>query len=150
MGYLISLGVLVIWGICGRLAHVREKDFRLWRYYVSLGPYKAWEEDKNMMGFICYLLGPISLLMVYSMSRTNGFLIRDTLQTKSFGTSTDRKAYYEKNIEIPYYEKYKIDPCDFCSNRECGIDVYNRYHPCKRFIEAVKISKDSKVGKSLF
>jgi len=133
VSFLITLGILVVWGIFGRLAHTRERDYCLWKFYLSLGPYSAWEEDKYMLIFILYILGPMGFLMVYSLNRTSPEKIFDILNTKSF-TSYDLK-FYEEHIERPYYKKYKINPCDYCGKKDCRIDVYDFYAPCKIFEE---------------
>ena len=141
--FLISFVVSVIWVISGRLSYIREKDYRLWRYSLSLGPYKAWEEDKYMMGFIFYLLGPISLLIVYSMNKVSSEDIKDTLSAKKI--FSDRSKSYEKNIEKPYYKKYKINPCSYCEKVACE-GIFG-YCPCNDFIQE-KI--ETRIHKSCF
>lgn len=134
--FLIILGILIIWGLCARASIIRERDYSLWQYYCIVGP-DAWEDDKTSLIFISILSGPIGLLVCLLMDKTTGSKIREALKNKQY-TRYD-KLFYEKNIERPYYQKYKINPCDYCGKEDCGIDVYDFYAPCKVFQEDMKV-----------
>ena len=141
------IGFIFVWFYYGYKGAERIKDENKYQFGLVLEE-RAWKKGDVYFYHFCILTGLISYFNVVFLYRPDPYTIycdKRFLMSMSEGykdiegfedqaqSYIERIEKFEKEIEGPYYLKYKIDPCDLCIKEEnCCLEHYD-FRLCSEF-----------------
>jgi len=141
------IGFIFLWIYYGYKGAERLKDDNKYQFGLILGE-KAWKKGDVYFYYFCILTGLISYFNVrlfyrpdiytiycdkrFFIALSDGYKAIEGFEDKA-QIYIDRIENYEKEIEFPYYRKYKIDVCNLCQKtKECCLEHYD-FDSCSEF-----------------